>query len=66
MLNSYQGIGTSFDKLYIHAKSQVKSKKVKIEYSTSLKRSGHVKSKKWRLGGNLTGYTFMQNLGLKV
>ena len=42
---------------------RLKEKKKKIKHCTSLKRSGYVESK---LGGNLIGYTFMQNLRLKV
>ena len=63
MQNLKQVLGNNFDNLYFHAKSQVKRKKIKIKRSTSLKILGHLEAK---IGGNSTGYTFMQNITLKV
>ena len=37
MVNSYHMLGNKFDKLYFHAKPQVKRKKIKIKSFTSLK-----------------------------
>ena len=66
MQNSNQVLENKFDHLYFHAKSYVKRKIIKIMCSTSQKRSGHVESKIGDLEDFLPGYTFTQNLGLKV
>ena len=66
MQNSNQVLENKFNNLYFHAKFQVKREKNKnqVQYFSEKIRSCRVLN--WRLGGNLTGYTFVQTLRLNV